>query len=76
MIRLTLVVLRPGAQSTAEMAERLGVKPEELRQRLAILKDQGFVHKIEEGCAPSACSGCMGCESSLTERGKKALDKV
>lgn len=90
MIRETLEVLRPGTQTMAEMAEQLGVSAEDLRQRLRILEDRGYIQKAEGpgSCGGSSCKEgrCVGCACSsstapnsvtyaLTGKGRKAMDK-
>jgi predicted ArsR family transcriptional regulator len=88
MIRETLELLRTGSNSLQEIADRMGVGVEDLRQRLKIMEDSGFIKSVSAGgCLPSACGcHCPGCgvRSSgaapqpvtgyvLTEKGKRVL---
>jgi hypothetical protein len=63
MIRDTLELLKNGSRSTMDIAERLGVGIEDLRQRLRILEDKGLIQKVTDqggGCSSLKCLGCRG----------------
>ncbi len=69
MIRDTLELIQNGTRSMREMADRLGVGMEDLRQRLLILEEKGFIKKVTDqgGCSPIKCLGChcsSGCGSA------------
>lgn len=91
MMRETLMMLRPGARSLAETAQSSRICMEDLRQRLVLLENEGYVLKVTgEESSPwpiPGCQRCPGCRSRscfddqgvtfyfLTEKGSRVLDK-
>jgi len=88
MIKETLEVLSPGTRSFLEMAKQLNIGLEELKQRLSILENGGYIHQIRaDGCSNIMCRGCGcsgGCAKAsqeatvyhLTAKGKKAIRRA
>lgn len=85
MIRKTLESLA-ASSSLAEMAERLGIGMDDLRLRLELLEEKGFIERFRlEACSPSSCEHkCSGCTGSsappaegyqLLEKGRRALER-
>jgi hypothetical protein len=65
MIRETLGALRTGNQTPEDLAQRLGIGREELKRRLELLENGGYISKVSEppACGPRACPGCSGSRS-------------
>ena len=90
-MRETLMMLRPGARSLVETAQRSRICMEDLRQRLDLLENEGYVRKVRgEGSSPCPSPSrqrCRGCRSRsccddqgvtfyfLTEKGSRVLDR-
>ncbi|WP_019177593.1 hypothetical protein [Methanomassiliicoccus luminyensis] len=87
MIRETLQAMS-SSTSIEEMAKKLGVGQEDVRQRLGLLEEKGLVLKAGDpaacGCQPAACAGChcSGCSAPsgasyvITEKGMKMLGRA
>ncbi|MDW5563415.1 MAG: hypothetical protein SA339_09335 [Methanomassiliicoccus sp.] len=89
MIRDTLELLRVGINTVTDMADQLAVGEEDVRQRLRLLEDKGFIQRImdEGGCASAQCRGCRCSECRnasegvrsityiMTAKGRKAVEK-
>ena len=87
MILETLRALRAGGQTPEDMALRLNIGREELRQRLDLLEKSGYIARLKEAPCAGACPGCRGSRPgcsplkdgagtyALTEKGRRALDR-
>ena len=61
MIDAILQKIHNGGYSTAELAESVGLSPEQLKNRLFFLERQGYIIRVED-CAPDgACGHCASC---------------
>lgn len=88
MIRQTLEALDSEGLTISEVARRLAIRPEELRVRLDMLEERGYVKKDEGSSDCSVhcgghCAGCSGSKASprstvfmLTEKGRSVLNKI
>lgn len=84
MIRETLESL-VASSSMADMAERMGVSMDDLRLRLSLLEEKGFIRRTGgEACVSSCGRHCPGCAASpaapaegyeLTDKGRRMLER-
>jgi hypothetical protein len=84
MIRETLETL-VASSSMSDMAERMGIGMDDLRLRLTLLEEKGFLRRTGgEACESSCGRHCPGCVSApaasaegyeLTDKGRKVLER-
>lgn len=77
MIKETLKLLFTDNCTLAEAAEKLGVNPSDIKDRLLIMKNMGYIAEVCNNSAPKSstccsCSATENCPSGLSDMKGKA----